>query len=107
MLFGARGGGSDVSHVDDALYRRDKLLARAIKSYCGGMAVLQPSAWESIKFCYPSSFDTLNLAPTHIRRFCLWIHSVVSRACDALAHLRQAHHIMHACQVFGACDALS
>ena len=24
MLFGARGGGSDVSHVDDALYRRDK-----------------------------------------------------------------------------------
>jgi hypothetical protein len=49
-------------------YRRDKLLAQAIKSYCGGMAVLQPFAWESIEFCYPSSFDTLNLACTHIQR---------------------------------------
>jgi hypothetical protein len=107
MLFGARGGGSDVSHVDDALNRRDKLLAQAIKSYCDGMVVSRPSAWESIEFCYPSSFDTLNLARTHIQRFCLWIHSVVSCACDALAHVHQAHHIMRACQISGACNALS
>jgi hypothetical protein len=70
------------------------LLARAIKSYCGGMAVLRPSAWESIEFPYPSSFDTLNLARTHIRRFCLWIHSVVSRPlrCARSCASGSSHH---------------
>ncbi len=100
MLFGARGGGSDVSHVGDALYRRDKLLAQAIKSYCGGMALLRPSAWESIEFCHPSSFDA-HLKVLFVDSF----HGVLRY--DALAHVHQAHHIMRACQISGACDALS
>jgi hypothetical protein len=80
-------------------YRRDKLLARAIKSYCGKMAVSWPSAWESIEFCYPSSFDTLNFAHMHIQRFCLWIYlfRFVARSCALAMRLLTCIRLITSC----------